>query len=275
MLGGRWRLNIGPLRGCSGGVSRQLASKSSPLIRPRGPRSRGSPRPPSMDGSGVWPPSTGPPRSSPAVIPHGGEITCMDIYISKVDGGEVIREAPPITLTVGLGPPYISMHPEYMKPSVSPPTIQDLSPCPPPRGDLPHAPMLPHPGPLPMPPTPGRPPPCSHAPPSRTSPHAPHPGATSPMLPCSPIQDLSPCPPPRGDLPHAPMLPHPGPLPMPPTPGRPPPCSHAPPSRTSPHAPHPGATSPMLPCSPIQDLSPCPPPRTSLTMSISELAGPD
>lgn len=36
------------------GVNRQLASKSSPRIRP------------------------------PAVVPHGGEISCMDIYISPM-----------------------------------------------------------------------------------------------------------------------------------------------------------------------------------------------
>ena len=67
--------------------------------------------------------------------------------------------------------------------------IQDLSPCPPPRGDLPHAfPCLPHLQDLsPLHPHPGAiPPPCSHAPHPGPLSHAPHPGATSPLPPRSP-----------------------------------------------------------------------------------------
>jgi hypothetical protein len=67
-VGGPRRRNTGALRGAPGGVNRQLASKSSPCIRPRGR----------------------PPRRRDHVNAY------IYIYLSKVDGGEAIREAPPL-----------------------------------------------------------------------------------------------------------------------------------------------------------------------------------
>ena len=71
----RWTLRGAP------GVSHQLASKSSLPIRP--PKHG-------------WFGTVTPEQRPPAVVPHGGEITCIDIYISQVDGGEAIRQAPPL-----------------------------------------------------------------------------------------------------------------------------------------------------------------------------------
>jgi hypothetical protein len=94
---GLGRLRVKKSRGLGLGMAAPGTRRSVPKVG--GPRRRntgalrGAP-----GGSTVnWPVSHHH-ASAPAVVPHGGEITSMHIYIylSKVDGGEAIREAPPL-----------------------------------------------------------------------------------------------------------------------------------------------------------------------------------